>query len=135
MKYLIVYVIALVVFGAMDAVWLGWAARDLYRGAIGEIMAKPFDAKIALAFYLIYIAGLVFFGMQPGMAGDDWRLALIYGGLFGFFCYATYDLTNAATLAAFPLRLALVDMTWGTFVSAATSGITVILARLILRSF
>jgi uncharacterized membrane protein len=134
MKYLVVYTVAVVVFGAMDAVWLGWAARDLYRNAIGEIMAKPFDMKVAVAFYLIYIAGLVFFGIQPGMAADDWRVALVYGGLFGFFCYATYDLTNAATLAAFPLRLGLIDMAWGSFVSAATSGISLIIVRLILRA-
>jgi uncharacterized membrane protein len=129
MKYVTVYIAALLVFGAMDAVWLGWVARDLYRNAIGDIMAKPFDTKIALGFYLIYIAGLVFFGAQPGLSAGDWRIALLYGGLFGFFCYATYDLTNAATLAAFPLRLGLIDMAWGTIVSGVSSAAAVLVAK------
>jgi len=111
-----------IAFAAIDFFWLRWAGSNFYRPIIGAIMAdKPrFDA--AIAFYLIYIAGIVFFAVSPAFGhGGGWRTALGYGAAFGFVAYATYDLTNQATLKVWDVKITLVDMAWGTFVTAAAA--------------
>ena len=123
-RSLIAYLSTFVVFAVVDAVWLGFIAKDLYRNAIGHLMADTPNWVAAAAFYLLYVAGLVYFGVLPGLDADAWQRAALQGALFGFFCYATYDLTNLATLKGWPLSIVIADLAWGAFVSAvgATGG-------------
>ncbi len=97
-KYLGTY---LAVFGVMlllDLAWLGWIAKPLYQGAIGHLMAERPNLAVAALFYIVFALGLTVFGVLPQAANPGWQTALWMGGLFGFFAYATYDLTNLATL-------------------------------------
>ena len=123
-RTIIAYVATLIIFGALDAVWLSQSAELLYRPIIGAILAPEPRMVPAVLFYLIYIAGLLYFAVLPGLAGAGWQGSLLKGALFGFFCYATYDLTNQATLAVWSSRITIADMLWGSFVSGvgATGG-------------
>lgn len=124
MRYVIAYVATAFVFLAIDFVWLGYVARDFYRGQLGPLMAEPINYGAAAGFYLIYVVGVVIFAIAPAMRSGAWTDAALYGALFGFFCYATYDMTNLATLKGWPLHMSLVDMAWGTVLTgiSATSG-------------
>ncbi len=121
---LVAYLATLVVFAIIDFVWLGFIAKDLYRNGIGHLMAETPNWTAAVLFYLLFIVGLVFFAVSPALDADAWTRAALNGALFGFFCYATYDLTNLATLKGWPVSIVLADMVWGAFVSgvAATAG-------------
>ena len=114
----ITYLAALAVFCGLDFAWLSLAGETIYRPAIGGLLRSGFDAPPAVAFYLIYVFGLVFLAVRPAA-----RLAQAMGGgaVYGFCAYATYDLTNQATLRDWPLRLSLIDMAWGTALSAAAA--------------
>jgi uncharacterized membrane protein len=104
-----------------DAIWLTTAA-SFYREALGPLMAREIKWAPAALFYLAYPVGLVIFALQPALqANAGIGKAALLGGLFGLFCYGTYDLVNQATLEGWPLRLTLVDMTWGTVLSATTT--------------
>lgn len=120
-RIIIAYVITLLVFSAVDAVWLINSADLLYRPIIGPILVPEFRLAPAIIFYLLYIAGLLYFAVMPGLAEGRWQTALIKGGLFGFFAYATYDLTNQATLLIWSTKITIADMLWGTFVSGASA--------------
>lgn len=124
MTYLIAYVATAVVFFALDFVWLGTVANRFYRGQLGPLMAEQVNIPVAAAFYALYVVGLVIFSVAPALATGSWKTALLYGALFGFFAYATYDLTNLATLRDWPPMLSVVDLIWGTALSgtAATLG-------------
>lgn len=106
------------VFLVLDAVWLGKVARGFYRVRLGPLLAPRFRVGPAIAFYALYVAGLQYFAVSGAVSPVA---AAIEGALFGLFCYATYDLTNWATLREFPGSLALVDTAWGTGVSAAAA--------------
>ena len=129
---LILYMIALCIFLPLDLLWIGVVARDFYRDGMGALMADKPRLDIGLIFYALFVAGLVIFGIRAGVAANDWKQALLYGALFGFFCYATYDLTNLAVMKNFPVKLALVDLAWGTIVSGVTSALTVVIAKALL---
>ena len=120
-RIIIAYVITLLVFSAVDAVWLMNSADLLYRPIIGPILLPEFRLVPAIIFYLLYIAGLIYFAVGPGLADGKWRTALVKGGLFGFFAYATYDLTNQATLIIWSTKITVADMMWGTFISGVSS--------------
>ena len=122
MQYVIAYVAAAVVFGALDAVWLGWAGTRLYRPALGSLLAPTFRTGPALVFYMLYIAGMVWFAIRPGLA-QGLGAAALNGALLGAMCYMTYDLTSQAVLARWPVHLTIIDVIWGTFatVVAATA--------------
>jgi uncharacterized membrane protein len=115
------YLAALAVFCGFDFVWLSLASETVYRPAIGELLRSGFDAPAAVAFYLIYVGGLVFLAIRPAVRLTQ---AMSCGAVYGFCAYATYDLTNQATLRHWPLALSLADMAWGTALStiAAASG-------------
>jgi uncharacterized membrane protein len=87
-------------------------------------MAETVNMSAAVAFYIIYVLGVVFFAIKPALESRDWRSALIRGALFGFFAYATYDLTNLATLKVWSLKVSLIDMAWGTFITAAAASVS-----------
>lgn len=92
------YLITLIVFFAIDILWLGFIAKKLYRDNLGYIMADKTNWPAAIIFYLVYIGGLIFFAINPALAKDNIVYALGIGALFGFMTYATYDMTNLATL-------------------------------------
>lgn len=120
-RIIIAYVITLLVFSAVDAVWLMNSADLLYRPIIGRILLPEFRLVPAIIFYVLYIAGLIYFAVAPGLADGKWQTALVKGGLFGFFAYATYDLTNQATLIIWSTKITVADMMWGTFISGVSS--------------
>lgn len=126
----IAYVATGLAFAAIDAVWLKAMGPTFYRASIGSLMADRPDLAAAAAFYLIYIAAILFFAVTPAFAhAGGWKTALGYGAAFGFAAYATYDLTNQATLKVWPLRLTLVDMAWGTVLTGAAATIGYLVTR------
>ncbi len=112
------YLAALAAFCGLDFVWLSFAGETIYRPAIGEFLRSGFDAPAAVAFYLIFVFGLVFLSIRPAARLTQ---AMSRGAIYGFCAYATYDLTNQATLRLWPLRLTLVDMAWGTALSTVAA--------------
>lgn len=108
----------------VDLLWVGWLARPLYVQGIGHLMAARPNVAVAVAFYLVYASGLLVFALWPHAAMPGLGRAAGAAALFGFFAYATYDLTNLATLNDWPWRLSLIDMAWGSALSAlsATAG-------------
>jgi uncharacterized membrane protein len=98
-------------------------ASRLYRPAIGDLLAENFRLAPAVVFYLIYAAGLTFLAVRPAFQTGEWTTALLYGAVVGFMAYATYDLTNQATLKSWSTTLTVADLLWGTFVSAAAATI------------
>ena len=124
LKYFGIYLSFLVCLLTVDLVWLLGIAKNLYRDEMGDLMASEPKLFVALAFYLIYALGVCIFVIIPALSKQSFADALIYGALFGLFCYMTYDLTNLAVIRNFPTRLALIDIAWGSFVTALGSGIT-----------
>ena len=124
------YVITLLVFLILDAIWLGVIARRLYQSQIGFLMAKKPKWVVAGVFYLLFVAGLVVFCVSPSVGEGSLVRAAGRAALFGLVTYATYDLTNLATLEGWPLTVTAIDLVWGTFLSTATTLISVWLVRL-----
>jgi len=121
MKFFKLYLLSLVIFFIIDLFWLGVLAKDLYKEQLGYIMAPHIRWGAALVFYFLYIGGLTLFVVYPLSQDGNWILPLLYGGFFGLVCYATYDLTNFATLKGWPLKIVIYDLLWGTFISGVTS--------------
>ena len=119
-RFFTAYAGTLLVMVALDMVWLGVIAKPFYQQGIGHLMAGRPNIAVAVLFYLVYAAGLVIFVLAAGTETLGWSRTLLMGALFGFFAYATYDLTNLATLRDWPVALAALDITWGSFVSAAS---------------
>lgn len=128
MKWLIAYGVAALVFGALDACWLGYAGSRVYRPALGDLLAPDFRAGPALVFYMLYLGGMIWFAVRPGFA-DGIGAAALNGALLGGLCYATYDLTNQATLARWPAWLTVTDIVWGSFATALAASVTTLVAR------
>lgn len=118
LKLLVTYLSTTAVMVLIDLVWLGVIAKPMYQQGIGHLMAEKPNIAAAIGFYLLFPIGLMIFAILPGATDAGWKNTALLGALFGFFTYATYDLTNLATLKNYPLKLALIDMTWGTLVSA-----------------
>lgn len=132
LRYLTAYVCTTFIHFPIDLLWIGYLGRDIYRRGMGPILVDQVNIPAALAFYFIYAVGLVIFAVGPALANGSWRTALIWGALFGFFAYATYDFTNMATLTHFPLSMALIDLAWGTFMSAVAATGGFLVARFVL---
>ncbi|NLO12898.1 MAG: DUF2177 family protein [Clostridiales bacterium] len=111
------------IFLLIDAAWLGLIAPKLYKANIGHLMAEKPNFLAAGVFYLIYIAALLFFVIDPALVKASVWQAVWTGAFLGLAMYATYDLTNLATLKEWPLKITAIDLAWGTFITAATSGI------------
>ena len=118
--FLAAWIAAALPFLALDAAWLSTMAQRLYRPALGPIMREDFDVSAAGAFYVLYVAGIVVFAVQPSLRAPG---ALARGAFFGLVAYATYDLTNQATLRGWPWHVTLADLAWGTFATAAAAAI------------
>jgi uncharacterized membrane protein len=123
------YAIALPVFFAMDLVWLGLVAKNFYRNHIGFLMKSDINWTAAISFYLLFIVGLVLFVITPAIEKNSWTHAFLFGALFGLITYATYDLTNLATLKDWPLLVTIVDLAWGAVLAALVSTATYFIAR------
>ncbi|NQW54446.1 MAG: DUF2177 family protein [Rhodospirillales bacterium] len=115
------YAAAAVTMLAMDAVWLSMAADLLYRPLLGDILLPEFRPVPAILFYVLYVVGVVIFAIKPALVTGRWSAATGKGAMLGFFCYATYDLTNQATLKTWPVTVTIVDMGWGMFLTACTA--------------
>ena len=122
-QYAKIYVAALVGFLAIDMLWLGVVARGFYRRHLGFLFADQVNWWAAFSFYLLFVAGVLVFAVVPALQAGSLSRALLLGGLLGLLTYGTYDLTNLATLKNWPLVVTLVDMAWGTVLTAAVSGI------------
>jgi uncharacterized membrane protein len=120
-QILIAYAATAVVFLALDAIWLTTMADRLYRPAIGSLMLERFELLPAAVFYVLYIVGVLVFAVIPGLESGRWTTSLGLGAMLGLVAYATYDLTNQATLRGWSWQVAIVDLCWGTFVTAAAA--------------
>lgn len=125
------FFVALVVFLVIDLVWLGLVAKNIYARYLGDLMTKQVNWVAAFIFYAIFIIGLVFFVLSPALEKKQLSYALIVGGFYGLITYATYDLTNLATLKNWPMAITIIDLIWGVTLSATTSGVS----YLILNAF
>ncbi|MCD8573971.1 MAG: DUF2177 family protein [Erysipelotrichaceae bacterium] len=123
-RMLVTFLVAFAVFMIIDLIWLGVIAAPFYRNQIGFLMAKKVNWGAAVLFYLIFIAGMVIFVIDPALQAQSFTSALVMGALFGLVTYATYDLTNLATLEGWPLTLVIVDLLWGMSLSVLVSSIT-----------
>jgi uncharacterized membrane protein len=122
------FLIALPVFFAIDIVWLVFVAKNFYKKHLGFLMKPDIGWVAAITFYLLFIAGLVLFVIAPALEKQSIVHALLYGALFGLVTYATYDLTNLATIKDWPILVTIVDLIWGTVLAASVSAITYFIA-------
>lgn len=120
-KLLATYLSIAAVMVVIDLIWLGLIAKPMYQQGIGHLMAEKPNIAAAIAFYATFPVGLMIFAILPEAANAGWQQTALLATLFGFFTYATYDLTNLATLKNYPLKLALVDIFWGSLVSAVSA--------------
>ncbi len=120
MTWIVAAITAALVFGALDAVWLSWAGPNFYRPRLGDILADSFRVMPALVFYAAYIAAIVWFAVRPGLSLGIGAAAL-NGALLGAICYATYDLTNQATMRTWSTTVTVADIAWGAFVTAVAA--------------
>jgi uncharacterized membrane protein len=123
-RTLVAYAVALLIFLAIDMVWLGAVAKDFYRERIGHLIGPGVNWGAALLFYLVFVAGVVVFVVRPALEAGNPLRALTRGALFGFVAYATYDLTNQATMRDWPMLVTVVDLAWGTVLTAVVAYLT-----------
>jgi len=121
MSWIAAYAAAAVSFLALDALWLGVVAQKLYQREFGSMLLEKPNMVAAAAFYALYLVGVVVFAVKPALESGGWTRALLQGALFGLVAYATYDLTNLATLKGFPVRVVAPDLVWGALVTAAAA--------------
>ncbi len=124
MRFFKVYVIAFIVFVVLDLLSVRVIAKEFYQEQIGHLMANNINWLPEILLYLIYIFGLVYFAIIPALKHGNWFLLILNGAIFGLVSYATYDLTNLATLKDWPIKFVVYDLVWGAFVSDATCLIT-----------
>lgn len=123
------FAITLPIFFAMDMLWLGVLAKNFYRTHLSELMTTSVVWPAAILFYLLFIGGLVIFVISPAIEKGSLTHAIALGALFGLISYATYDLTNLATIKNWPVIVTIVDLAWGTFLSATVSACAYIVAK------
>jgi uncharacterized membrane protein len=122
------YAIAFPVFLVIDMLWLGLVAKNFHAKQIGFLMKTDINWTAAIIFYFLFIVGLVVFVIMPALQKNSWIMALLLGALFGLITYATYDLTNLATIKDWPLIITIVDLIWGTVLAASVSVISFLVA-------
>jgi uncharacterized membrane protein len=122
------FLIALPIFFLIDIAWLVLVAKKFYQEQIGFLMKPDINWAAAIIFYLLFIGGLVIFVISPSVEKHSWIHAILFGALFGLITYATYDLTNLATMKDWPLLVTVVDLIWGTVLAGSISGITYFIA-------
>jgi uncharacterized membrane protein len=123
------YLLTVPVFAAVDLLWLGVLSRGFYKNNLGHLLSPDVNWAAAGTFYLIYIMGIIYFAVLPGLDAQSLGKAILNGALFGFFTYLTYELTNMATLPAWPLKVVLVDVIWGTILCATVAAGSAMIGR------
>jgi uncharacterized membrane protein len=123
-KILLLYALTVPVFFAVDMVWLGLVAKPFYKKYIGHLMSAQVNWAAALVFYFLFIVGILVFAVLPAVQKGSLGKAILYGMLFGFFTYATYDLTNLATMKDWPLIITVVDILWGIVLTGTVSAVS-----------
>jgi uncharacterized membrane protein len=118
-RIFVAYIATLAAFCVLDFIWIGFVARGFYQAQVGTLLLAPPRWGVAALFYALYVVGVVVFAVLPALEAGSWPRALVLGALFGFFCYATYDLTNLATLKGWTWPMAAVDILWGMVITAA----------------
>ena len=132
MKLVYLYLLTLPVFFGIDMLWIGVLAKDFYRKNLGHLLRPDINWAAALIFYLLYIAGILIFATLPALEKHSLRQALVMGALFGFFAYATYDLSNLATLKDWPVNVVFVDILWGMFLTSSVAAASLFIGRWIM---
>lgn len=127
--YVVAYLSTAAVFFGLDFLWLGTVATGFYRSQLGEMMRERPNFVAAGSFYLVYVAGIVYFAVHPYIAGGSWSQALFAGALLGLVAYGTYDITNLATLKSWPLPMSLVDLAWGTLLTGTAAAIGLLVTQ------
>jgi uncharacterized membrane protein len=120
-KLLICYALTFAVFLIIDLTWLGFIAKDLYKKYLGNLLSEQVNWMAAIIYYLLYVGGVFIFAILPSVEKNSLNSAIILGALFGFFAYATYDLTNLATLKNWPLNIVIIDILWGSLLTGMVS--------------
>ncbi len=127
--YVKLYLLTVPVFFLIDILWLGFIAKGFYREKLDAFLSPEVNWPAAIIFYMVFIVGIIFFAVLPGKAKDSFFIAATYGGLFGFFTYATYDLTNLTTLKNWPLSVVFVDILWGMVLCSVVASISFFIAK------
>jgi uncharacterized membrane protein len=122
--YLKLYFITIPIFFLIDMFWIGVVAKNFYRQNLAHILSPDVNWAAAIVFYLIYIIGILYFAVAPAIERDSLIKAIVWGGLFGFFTYATYDLTNMALIKGWPFKVAIVDILWGTVLCGSVAALS-----------
>jgi uncharacterized membrane protein len=120
-KLFISYALTFVVFFIVDMAWLGFIAKDLYKKYLGGFLSEQVNWTAAVVFYLLFIVGVFIFAIMPSVEKNSVISAITFGALFGFFTYATYDLTNLATLKGWPVTIVFIDIIWGSVLTGIVS--------------
>jgi len=128
-KIIRLYLVSLIAFFVIDMLWLGLIAAQMYRRYLGHLMAPQVNWSAAIVFYFLFIGGIVYFAVIPALQQNSFKQALIRGAFFGLITYATYDLTNLATLRDWPQAITLIDLTWGTFLSTSVTAVAFIAGK------
>ncbi len=123
-NYIQMYVIAVIVFFTIDIIWLAVVAKKMYQAYLGYLMSSKPNWVAAMIFYLLFIIGIVYFVVNPAVERDSWKYALSSGIIFGLITYATYDLTNLATIKDWPVKITVIDLLWGSILTGSVSLIT-----------
>ena len=126
--FLIKLLVAGGIMGIIDALWLSVVANRFYKSQLGPMLLEKPNMISAIIFYVIFVVGVVVFAVLPAVQAGDWKVALGLGALLGLVTYATYDLTNHATLKGFPLTVVVVDIIWGVFLTATVATLTYLVA-------
>ncbi len=129
MKVIYLYFLTIPVFFGIDMIWLGFVAKGFYRKNLGHLLRPDVNWTAALVFYMLYIGGILIFATMPALEKKSLYQAVVLGGLFGFFTYATYDLTNMATLKDWPLNVVIVDIIWGIVLTASVAAASFLIGR------
>lgn len=123
-----IYLLTIPAFFLIDMLWLGLIANKFYQSQLGHLLG-PVNWPAAIIFYLLYIVGIIIFAVHPALIAGSFGKAVLYGALFGFFAYATYDFTNLATVKDWPLLVTFVDILWGTVLTSSVAAASYWLAK------
>ena len=129
--YIKLYLLTIPVFFGIDMIWLGVISKNFYKNQLGYLMSSNVNWSAAIIFYLLFIVGLIYFVVSPALAQSSWQKAALAGALFGLISYATYDLTNLATVKDWPLLVTVVDLAWGAALAALVSTVSYFIGQAI----
>ena len=133
MKLVYLYLLTLPVFFGIDMLWIGVLAKGFYRNNLGHLLRPDINWTAALIFYLLYIVGILIFATLPALEKQSLHQAVVLGALFGLFAYATYDLSNLATLKDWPVKIVFVDILWGMVLTASVAAASFFIGKWIMQ--